>query len=182
MEITITIAVCFVVIMFGALISLGNERQRKALDSLRDQIVHWSIQDLKLKRDRIAREIKVDEPLEWFGKMISRATGRNPDIQFSGHFDDPGTLVFDATDFSGKFIVSIVGPADIRRMGRRAGGRLAGSNGYNPLYALPRGAHHYELSVLTCGAFFDLELQKAWKSLVGDDVGDVERIWVYEMS
>ena len=51
----------------------------------------------------------------------------------------------------------------------------------NPLHNLSHKLIHYELSVLNCGTFFDLELQEAWKGLAGYDLGDVDRVWVYEM-
>ena len=39
MEILLAIVVASAVIFFGALISMGNERQRKAIDGLREQVV-----------------------------------------------------------------------------------------------------------------------------------------------
>ena len=38
MEIILAIVVASAVIFFGALISMGNERQRKSIDNLRDQL------------------------------------------------------------------------------------------------------------------------------------------------
>ena len=42
------------VIFFGALLSIGNERQRKAIDGIREQASYWAEQDLRLKRARAA--------------------------------------------------------------------------------------------------------------------------------
>ena len=39
-------------VFFGALISVGNERQRKAIDGIREQASFWAEQDLRLKRAR----------------------------------------------------------------------------------------------------------------------------------
>lgn len=44
------------VLFFGALISLGNERQRQATDALRERATRWAEQDLRLKRARAMRE------------------------------------------------------------------------------------------------------------------------------
>jgi len=51
MEIILALVVAVAVIFFGALISAGNERQRKAIDGVREQIVLWAMQDLRIKRE-----------------------------------------------------------------------------------------------------------------------------------
>ncbi len=63
MEIILAIVVGVAVIFFGALISAGNERQRKAIDGLREQVVLWAIQDLRIKRENLACDVHVDDPL-----------------------------------------------------------------------------------------------------------------------
>lgn len=63
MEIILAIVVGAAVIFFGALISIGNERQRRAIDALREQTVLWAMQDLRIKRERLAREVRIDDPL-----------------------------------------------------------------------------------------------------------------------
>ena len=60
MEIILAIVVGVAVIIFGALISMGNERQRKAIDSLREQVVLWAMQDLRIKREGLARDVHVE--------------------------------------------------------------------------------------------------------------------------
>ena len=57
MEIMLAIVVALAVIFFGALISMGNERQRRAIDNLREQVVNWAQQDLLLKHAELARAI-----------------------------------------------------------------------------------------------------------------------------
>ena len=181
MELILIIVISLSTIIFGALISLGNERQRKAIDGLRDQALLWSMQDLRLKREKLAREIEVGDPQNWFGGVISKATGKKWQPQFSRSFDDPISLIFESDDLQRKFIVSPVSPSDLRRMNRRKVGRLSDISGGNPINDLSRNSTNYELSVLNCGTFFDLELQEAWKGLAGYDLGDVDRVWVYEM-
>jgi hypothetical protein len=66
MEIILAIVVATAVIFFGALISAGNERQRKAIDNLREQTSLWAMQDLRIKRERLAREVHMNDPLGWF--------------------------------------------------------------------------------------------------------------------
>jgi len=180
MEIILIIVISLSTIIFRALISLGNERQRKALAGLRDQVVLWAMQDLKLKREQLAREVQVEDPLVLFGGLISKVTGQHSQLQFVGSFDDPACLSFETADLQQKFIVSPVSPSDLRRMNRRKVGRLSNMSGGNPIGNLSRKSIHYELSVLNCGTFFDLELQGGWKSLTGCELGDVDRVWVYD--
>ncbi len=59
MEIILAIVVAAAMIFFGALISIGNERQRKAIDALREQTELWAMQDLRIKRERLVREVRV---------------------------------------------------------------------------------------------------------------------------
>lgn len=53
MEISLAIGVASAVIFFGALISMGNERQRRAIDGLREQVVLWAVKDLQTQREEI---------------------------------------------------------------------------------------------------------------------------------
>jgi len=171
MEIILMIVISLSTVIFGALVSLGNERQRKAIDGLRDQALLWAMQGLKLKREKLAREVQIEDPLVWLGRLISKVTGRNWQLRFAGSFDDPACLSFETNDLQQKFIVSPVSPSDIRRRNRRKESRLSNISGGNPMSNLSRKSIHYELSVLNCGTFFDLELQEAWKAFTGYDIG-----------
>lgn len=75
MEITLAIVVASAVIFFGALISMGNERQRNAIDNLRDHISLWIMQDLRIKRERLAIDVSVDDPLGWINKIATKVCG-----------------------------------------------------------------------------------------------------------
>ena len=46
MELLLAVIVCASVIFFGVLISIGNVRQSRAIDNLREQITLWAIHDL----------------------------------------------------------------------------------------------------------------------------------------
>ena len=93
MEIILAIVVAAAVIFFGALISLGNERQRKAIDALREQTELWALQDLRIKRERLAREVRVEDPLAWLNKVVSRVSALELDLQFVEYFEEPHTLL-----------------------------------------------------------------------------------------
>jgi hypothetical protein len=60
MDAVFAILVLDAMIFFGALISTGNERQRKALEGIREQAAQWAMQDLRLKRENLARELSND--------------------------------------------------------------------------------------------------------------------------
>ena len=64
------------VIFFGALISVGNERQRKAIDALREEAEKWAMQDLRLKRGQIAKDIQIPNPLVWLANAAAKASGQ----------------------------------------------------------------------------------------------------------
>lgn len=180
MEIVLAIVVVAAVIFFGALISAGNERQRKAIDDLREQTALWAMQDLRIKRERLAREVQVDDPLGWLNRIASRVCGFDMNLQVVEAFDQPQALICASRDQTNKLIFTPLSPNEIHRMTRVKRNRL--SSHYmarNPLLSLPRGVTSYELSVLNSDILFGSELPLAWKGLTGQDLGQLERIWVY---
>ena len=179
MEIVLAIVVVAAVIFFGALISTGNERQRKAIDDLREQTALWAMQDLRIKREKLARDVQVINPMEWLSKSIARASGLSLDLQSMEFFDNPQALVCASTDRATKVVFSPVSPREIRQMNRNKHSRLSQYSDRNPLQSVPRRAETFELSVLNSGILFDLELPLAWKSLTNYEIGKVERLWVY---
>ena len=60
------LVVVIAVLIFGALISLRNELQRKAIEGLREQAALWAVQDIKIKREKLASA----NPKEIFGEVI----------------------------------------------------------------------------------------------------------------
>jgi len=75
MEIILAIVVATAVIFFGALISMGNERQRRAIDDLREQTVLWAMQDLRIKREKLARDVRIDDPIGWLNRITVKSVG-----------------------------------------------------------------------------------------------------------
>jgi hypothetical protein len=182
MEIILAIVVGVAVIFFGALISMGNERQRKAIDSLREQTALWAVQDLKIKRERLAREAKVTDPFAWFNKVAAKVYGLDLKLQFLESFDQPQGLIFTSGYDGSKFIFSTLSQKEINSLGNAKRGRLSQLSDQNPLLSLPRGIKSYELSVLNCDVLFDLELPIAWKGLSGQYLGETGHIWMYQVS
>jgi hypothetical protein len=182
MELLLALAVITAVIIFGALISLGNERQRKAIDGLREQVVLWAIQDLRIKREHLAREVCVDDPLGWLNKIATKVSGFDLKLQTAEAFDEPRALICMAGDGSGRVVFTPFSPDEIHRFKKEKRGRLSQVAAQNPLLLLPRKATAYEISALNSNIVFDLELPLAWNDLTGQRVTQMERMWMYVIS
>ncbi|MBL7941785.1 MAG: hypothetical protein JNM00_03415, partial [Flavobacteriales bacterium] len=139
MEILLAIVVAAAVIFFGALISMGNERQRRAIDGLREQIVLWAVQDLKIKRKHLEQTIQVPDPLGWLNKTASKVCGNDLKLQVVEMFEEPQVLVCTSGDGTLRVIFSSISPSDIRRIKGDKHNRLSQFAGQNPLLNLSKG-------------------------------------------
>ena len=157
---------------------MGNERQRRAIDGLREQVVLWAMQDLRLKREKLAREVKVDDPLVWLNRVVTKVTGNNWILEVDESFEEPRALVCRSGD-GGRVVFTPLSPATLRQKAQGNRARLAQIAVNNPLLSLPRGTRQYEISVLNAGMLFDLELPLAWKALTGQQVDQIDRLWLY---
>jgi len=178
MEIILALVVVIAVIIFGALISMGNERQRRALDGIREQIALWASQDLRIKREKLAREVKVDDPVKWLNMVVTRACGESLDLKVTEVFDTPKTLVC-MNENSRQVAISLASPTDVRRMKRERKNKLVGVSNGHPLLNLPQRVEKIEISILNGGILFDLELPVAWEMLSGMRVIDNDKLWIY---
>jgi hypothetical protein len=179
MEMVLAMVVVAAVIFFGALISMGNERQRKAIDDLREQTALWAMQDLRIKRETLARDVRVDDPLGWLNKVAAKGFGYDLNLQVAEAFNEPRALICVSGDARGRIVFTPVSPIDIRNMKRERHSRLSKYAKGNPLLGLPRHVSTYEFSALNNGVLFDLELAVAWKGLTSDRVEQMERLWAY---
>jgi hypothetical protein len=179
MEIILAIVVAAAVIFFGALISMGNERQRRAIDALREQVVLWAIQDLRMKREKLIHDVHIEDPLGWLNKIVSKACGHDLTLQVIEHVDNPQVLICKSGDGGVTFFVTPLSPYEIRAMKRAKHNRLSQYADRNPLLSLPRNATAFELSILNSGILFDLELAKVWKGLTNQQEEQMEHLWVY---
>ena len=182
MEIILAIVVASAVIFFGALISMGNERQKKAIDGLREQVVLWAVQDLKIKREHLAQTVQVPDPMGWLNKTASKLCDYDLNLQVLEIFDEPQALICSSGDGGVRVIFSPLSPADIRRIKSGKQNRLSQFAEHHPLLLLPKNVSVRELSVLNGGDLFDLELSLAWKALAGRDLEMATRLWMYEYS
>ena len=179
MEIILAIVVASAVIFFGALISMGNERQRRAIDDLREQVVLWAVQDLRLKRKQIAHVIHVDNPSNWFSQIASKALGYNLKLQFEEAFSNPDIIVFTVEGEMTKVIFSLLAPGKIKKAMPVKKNRLLFLEKDNPLSFLSRISGAYEINILTNGSLFDLELLAAWRNISPLSSEVIDRVWMY---
>ncbi len=180
MEIILAIVVAAAVIFFGALISIGNERQRKAIDALREQTELWAVQDLIIKRERLVREVRVDDPLAWLNQVVTKVSGLVMNLQSVEYLEEANTLLCMSGDHETRIFVSPFSPKEIQRIKRERRSRLSQFDKNNPLLFLSRTTIAYEFSVLNAGILFDLELQLAWKGLTGREIDQHEKLWMYK--
>ena len=178
MDAVLAILVLGAVIFFGALISTGNERQRRALDGIREQAALWAMQDLRLKREKLARDVKVDDPIAWLNQVVAKVYGESLDLTVAEVFDGPQTLVCSAKD-GRKVLLSSASPDDIRRLKREHKSKLSRVGNAHPLLDLPRKVEHMEISILNGGIFFDLELSLVLKLLTRQNTSPANRLWMY---
>lgn len=178
MDAVFAILVLGAVIFFGALISAGNERQRKALDGIREQTALWAMQDLRLKREKLAREVKVDDPVAWLNQVVTKVYGENLGLTVTEVFDNPQALVCTAKD-GRKVAFSPLTMMEIKKLSEQYKSRFSKIGNAHPLLKLSKRSQYLELSLLNSGVFFDLELSIAWKMLSGSDFISIARIWLY---
>lgn len=178
MEILLAMVVASAVIFFGALISMGNERQKKAIDGLREQIVLWAVQDLKIKRKIFAQDVQIHDPVLWLNEVSRKVIGRNLDLFIVEAFDNPQAILCQSPDIDTTIIFSPLSPSEIRRLMSLGRGKLDSLNRH-PFNQFSNRWVVHEISVLNAGILFDIELAFAWQALIGRGIGGAERLFMY---
>lgn len=175
MDVTIAVIVVGAVIFFGALISAGNERQRKAIDMLRREVTEYFIQDLRLKRGAAASTITIDDPAAWLSQAFSMAYGENKKLTRDQFKTEPECLVM--LDESGRPALFTTTPPDnLKRLSKgKTRSRLGEAH---PLLPLERNMVVTELNILNTTPLFDLELPIAWKKLTETSTV-AGQLWAY---
>src|SRR5574338_533815 len=74
-DLLLSLVVIAAVVAFGALISVGNERQRRAIDALHQAYKQWAVQDLRLKRGTMSAQTQTPDLTAWLTKVTSLAFG-----------------------------------------------------------------------------------------------------------
>ena len=182
LEVVLAVSVLAAVVVVGVLISIGNERQRKAIEQLREDLHGWALRDLEIKRETASREIQIVDPLAWLNAAAQKATGVAWDLRaIAKVLDNPEAIVVTASD-GGYLMFSPVQPSQVKKLLK--GPRRRTKTGPLPseFRMATRGRtkmESYELSALNAGIFFDLEAERVWR-MVADRPLNSNRLWLYE--
>ena len=181
MELFLGTIVLFGLLFLGALISRGNERQRKAIDGIREQAEAWAEQDIRIKREKLARQIAVSEPLAWLEKAAAIALGSSPRLVTVTPWQKDGLSALIALCQDGRRLVFTPIPRVrlLKALAQKGRGALAGMDS-TLLGDSPKNTPHLELSVVTSGMFFDIEAGQVWQAVMGEAL-PVQRLGMYEV-
>ncbi len=181
LEITFACAILVVLVALGAMISMGNERQRKALQGLREQVQAWTEQDIRLKREKLSREIVVEDPRAWIETTAARLLGSLPGLTTLTPWECEGGQALVGLCKDGRRLVFTPVPQAkfLQMVGANRKGKLAQMD-VTILGDNPKRTPVYELSVVNAGLFFDLEDNQVWTQITGQQLV-ADHLWMYEV-
>jgi hypothetical protein len=178
-DLLLAIVVIGAVIAFGALISIGNERQRHAIDNLHHAYKQWAVQDLRLKRGVISSQIRIDDLTAWLTKTTSLAFGCQTDvIDCQVHNVPVATVEFREAASGATVVFALESPQLLMPMLKKKHSAIRGNLGSNPLLRVGKKTPVVELSILNAGMMFDIELPVAWNKLTGQET-QADVVWAY---
>jgi len=182
MELLIGTSVLLAVLLLGALISSANERQRKAIDGLRLQVEAWAEQDIRIKREKLARQIAVGEPLAWLEKTAAAALGQAPKILSTTLWQKDGLSAIVALREDGGRLVFTPAPRERFLKAVQLKGRGVLTQAETSLLGdKPKQVASYDLSVVTSGMFFDIEAEQVWQTITGQAM-PAKHLTMFEIS
>jgi hypothetical protein len=181
MEVLIGMSFVFAFVLLGALISLGNERQRRAIDGLREQAEAWAEQDIRIKREKLVRQIAVPDPQAWLEKTAAQILGSAPGLVAATPWQKDNLTAIIAVCKDGRRLVFTPLPRErfLKAVLLKGRGVLAQAE-TSLLGDKPKAALHYELSVLTSGMFFDIEADQVWLAITGQSLPS-KRLTMFEV-
>lgn len=179
LEITLAVSLLIGVVVMGGLISIGNERQRKALEAMNTALNNWAIGDLKIKRARAALDVRTPDPLRWLDERAHRVMGFAPGVRRPLRYSPNPRALEVSTRTNFLLVFSPVEPRKLRRICRKED-RKDGLLEQSPMLLgkRPGSVTAYELSALNSGVFFDVELRKVWYALTQQTL-EVDKVWLY---
>lgn len=181
LDIVFAVSVLAAVLFFGALISMGNERQRKAIDGLREQAVRWSEADLRLKRVRALHSFRSQEPMEWLDGVVTRLLGTSPTLISLSSWQQNDTQALLGLCQDGRHLVVTPIPVErfIKAIRSKSHSRLQKAE-VGILGDHPRRIPVYEMNIVTAGEFFDMEATICWEKVTGKRM-EIERLFLFEV-
>jgi hypothetical protein len=182
----LAVIVLFAVLLFGALLVAGNERQRKAIDALNTSYTRWAEHDLVIKRATAAKTVQVEDPQTWLEQIARQVFGVTPKIASLQPWQGNAAKAMLATCSDGRsLVVTPLPPADFRKMIalRPHKGAAAAINRttVGPLGTHPGKVPCYELNIITAGTFFDVEARQAWEKVFNENLA-VDRLYMFAVA
>ena len=174
----LALTVLISLIVLGALISIGNERQRKAIDSISQQTQAWAIEDLRLKRGQVEANISIDNPIAWLNTAVSRALGRETQLSTPEIAENPFAVSFEDHYAGETLVFSLLSPKMLRKLSKEKRSELSNRTNQHPLIPWRKGITIFEMNLLNAGIRFDLELPIAWQALTKEQTSS-EYLWGY---
>ena len=178
-DLLLSLVVIAAVVAFGALISVGNERQRKAIDRLHQAYKRWAVQDLRIKRGVATTQIQINDMTAWLTKITSLAFGRKTTVMdFQVHSSPVNAIEFHDGEVGKTVVCVLETPETLATLLKRRRAVISGDLRPNPVFRVKKKSPVFELSMLNAGGLFDIELPIAWKTLT-NEVTDAETLWAY---
>lgn len=181
MDILLGTSLLIAIVLLGALLTAANERQRKALDGIREQVEAWAQEDILVKRDKVARSIASESPLAWLERVSAGALGLAPGILSTERWEKDGLVAVTAVCKDGGRLVFTPAPRErfLKTVKLKKRGALTRAE-TGLLGDKPEKVPHYELSVVTSGIFFDIEAAWAWPLFSGEKL-PAKRLTLFEV-
>ena len=125
LEISLAIAILAGVVLFGGLIALGNERQRRELEFIRKEAQAWALGDLKVRRLALEETVHIDDPHAWLNRVAEQVLGFDPGLDRVQITENPDAILTRAKD--GRLLAfSPLSPSMLRRIKHNGSGRGKG--------------------------------------------------------
>jgi hypothetical protein len=178
-DLFLAVVVVGAVIAFGGLISVGNERQRRAIDALHQAYKRWAVQDLRLKRGTVSSQTRIEDVTAWLTRTTSLAFGRKTNVIDYQVYQSPVTAV-EINDAEGgaTLVCTLESPVALFPRLDRKRSALRTEIRSSPLFRIAKRTPAVELSILNAGSMFDVELPVAWSILTGEST-EFDTLWVY---
>ncbi len=180
-ETILAIAILFSLVVLGGLISIGNERQRKAIDRISENAEAWAIEDLRLKRGQFEGSISIEDPIGWLSTAVSKALGRQISLTFIEVLEHPVAISCLDESSGAAVLFSLLSPKELRALSREKRSELSKRGAQHPLLPWRKDVAPTEMNILNAGIRFDLELPVVWQGMSKEKITR-EKLWGYVFS
>jgi hypothetical protein len=181
----LAIVVLLAVLLFGALMVAGNERQRRAIDGLNTSYTRWAEHDLIIKRAAAVKAVRVEDPKAWLDNIGVQVFGLSPKITSLTAWDAGEAKAMLAICPDGrKLVVTPILPVAFRKLitARKRNGASAAiaRTTVGILGNRPGKVSCHELNIISAGTFFDVEAGQAWEKLFNEKLS-VDRLYMFDV-